>query len=64
MLTRYGIAVGVRHARKHLGWYMDQVATEAGGALLRRTILTESDPSKVQALLRVWFGVSQERRAA
>jgi tRNA-dihydrouridine synthase B len=64
MLTRYGISVGVRHARKHLGWYMDQVATEASEASLRRTILTESDPSKVQALLHVWFGVSRERRAA
>jgi tRNA-dihydrouridine synthase B len=64
MLARYGIAVGVRHARKHLGWYMDQVATEADEAPLRRAILTESDPSQVQALLRVWFGLGQERRAA
>jgi tRNA-dihydrouridine synthase B len=64
MLGRYGSAVGVRHARKHLGWYMDQVATAADQAPLRRTILTESDPSKVQALLRAWFGASQERRAA
>jgi nifR3 family TIM-barrel protein len=64
MLSRYGIAVGVRHARKHLGWYMDQVATEVGEASLRRAVLTESDPSQVQALLRVWFGLSQERRAA
>jgi nifR3 family TIM-barrel protein len=64
MLTRYGIAVGVRHARKHLGWYMDQVATAADMMQLRRAILTESDPVQVQALLRVWFGLDEERRAA
>jgi tRNA-dihydrouridine synthase B len=64
MLTRYGIAVGVRHARKHLGWYMDQVATGADEAPIRRAVLTESDPSEVLALLRVWFGLGEQRRAA
>jgi hypothetical protein len=43
---------------------MDQVATAADMMQLRRAILTESDPVQVQALLRVWFGLDEERRAA
>lgn len=27
MLEHYGVEVGVRHARKHLGWYLDRFAT-------------------------------------
>ncbi len=65
MLVQYGVPVGVRHARKHLGWYMDLVADASNDrAPLRRAVLTESDPSKVQALLGTWFGANLERRAA
>ncbi|MET0313180.1 MAG: tRNA dihydrouridine synthase DusB [Hansschlegelia sp.] len=31
ILTLYGRDVGVRHARKHLGWYIDAAANTAGG---------------------------------
>jgi tRNA-dihydrouridine synthase len=64
MLSRYGISVGLRHARKHLGWYMDQVTADAGDSSLRKSILTESDPTRVKALLRVWCGSGETRRAA
>ena len=43
MLSFYGIDLGGRVARKHLGWYMDTAGTPAP---LRRAVLTEKDPRK------------------
>lgn len=52
MLQFYGATIGVRVARKHLGWYMDQsLVTQAQ----RRSILTEQDPSLVLAQLADLF---------
>lgn len=46
MLTFYGVPLGLRVARKHLGWYMDAANTAAP---LRREVLTASTPSEVLA---------------
>lgn len=36
MLDFYGEAVAIRHARKHLGWYLQRFAPDlAGGERLR-----------------------------
>ncbi len=59
MLAFYGPDLGVRVARKHLGWYMDQAATPTD---LRRRILTETSPAAVLALLG--GAVDTRRRAA
>ena len=48
MLSFYGIELGTRVSRKHLGWYMDNANPTAE---LRRSVLTEKDPAKVLALL-------------
>ncbi|GFE66893.1 tRNA dihydrouridine synthase DusB [Litoreibacter roseus] len=48
MLSFYGTMLGLRVARKHLGWYMDEVGTPPD---IRRTVLVERDPSRVIALL-------------
>lgn len=48
MLSFYGETLGLRVARKHLGWYMDQVGTAAD---LRKRILTAMEPRTVIALL-------------
>ena len=48
MLGFYGADLGLRVARKHLGWYMDEVGTDPG---LRRAILTSRDPQEVLRLL-------------
>ncbi|WAP71345.1 tRNA dihydrouridine synthase [Jiella pelagia] len=49
MLVHYGLPAGVRHARKHLGWYLDRLA--ATGAAVppaeRRAIMTGTDPKNV-----------------
>ncbi|MFV0514016.1 MAG: tRNA dihydrouridine synthase DusB [Jhaorihella sp.] len=48
MLMFYGRDLGRRVARKHLGWYMDRAAT---GPVLRRSVLTGTDPVAVLRLL-------------
>lgn len=48
MLGFYGATLGLRVARKHLGWYMDHAGTPAP---LRRGILTATDPAQVLAMI-------------
>ena len=48
MLGFYGAELGLRVARKHLGWYMDEAETPAG---LRRAVLTSRDPKEVLRLI-------------
>ena len=44
MLSFYGLEMGRKVARKHLGWYMDDVGT---GVVLRKAILTHASPDAV-----------------
>ncbi len=48
MLDFYGPDLGLRVARKHLGWYMDEAGTPAA---LRRAILTSRATSEVLRLI-------------
>ncbi|MEM6634877.1 MAG: tRNA dihydrouridine synthase DusB [Pseudomonadota bacterium] len=48
ILAFYGAALGLRTARKHLGWYMDGAQTPSK---LRREVLTAEDPRAVIGLL-------------
>ncbi|MEX0368046.1 MAG: tRNA dihydrouridine synthase DusB [Ruegeria sp.] len=48
ILGFYGTDLGLRVARKHLGWYMDAAGTPAP---LRRAVLTSRDPAEVIRLL-------------
>jgi tRNA-dihydrouridine synthase B len=59
-LGLYGIAIGLRHARKHLGWSLDVAAACAGvpDDLLkahRARVLTATDPGRVLHLLAEAF---------
>ena len=56
MLDFYGKDLGLRVARKHLGWYLDAAAT----ARNRDAILTATDPSQVRALIRDVFTAARE----
>jgi tRNA-dihydrouridine synthase B len=60
MLGLYGIELGLRHARKHLGWALDTAAGCGGvaGDLLkahRSRVLTATDPAAVLRLLAEAF---------
>ncbi|KQZ96581.1 tRNA-dihydrouridine synthase [Mesorhizobium sp. Root157] len=59
MLALYGVASGLRQARKHLGWYLDRHAA-AVSAERRKAILTCSEPGAVIALLRDAFAKDTE----
>ncbi|MEM8773886.1 MAG: tRNA dihydrouridine synthase DusB [Pseudomonadota bacterium] len=48
MLSFYGLALGVRVARKHLGWYLNGTCIDQ---TLRRAILTSNNPNEVRRLL-------------
>ncbi len=48
MLGFYGADLGLRVARKHLGWYMDEARTPAS---LRRAVLISRDPVEVLRLI-------------
>jgi nifR3 family TIM-barrel protein len=58
MLSFYGVELGRRVARKHLGWYLDETDCPSD---LRRQILTASDPAEV---LRALPAALAEREAA
>ncbi|GAB4353232.1 MAG: tRNA dihydrouridine synthase DusB [Oricola sp.] len=52
MLSHYGVRTGIRHARKHLGWYLDRHAPpgpETAG--LRGRIMTSNQPEEVIRLI-------------
>lgn len=62
MLGFYGRDLGLRVARKHLGWYMDTAGT---GPILRRRILTARDPGEVlRALPEALADTAQHGAAA
>jgi tRNA-dihydrouridine synthase B len=48
LLSLYGSALGLKNARKHLGWYLEHWP---GGAAWRRSLLTLEEPAAVEALL-------------
>jgi tRNA-dihydrouridine synthase B len=61
VVGHYGLRIGLRHARKHLGWALDVAARLSGApaAVLkhwRQNILTSEDPRGVHRSLRDAFG--------
>jgi tRNA-dihydrouridine synthase B len=60
MLAHHGVDIGLRHARKHLGWALDSAAATAGAPahLLkaqRRLVLTVTEPAAAQRRLAEAF---------
>lgn len=54
LLSLYGRDTGVRHARKHLGWYLDEACRTAGVALdpqLKAKVMMASTPEDAQMKL-------------
>lgn len=63
MLKHYGDRTGIRHSRKHLGWYLDR---HIGAQLLpadRASIMTMTDPHQVIALLTEIFNKTADMAA-
>jgi len=69
MLSHHGVAVGRRHARKHLGWALDSAAATAGvpAELLQRhraQVLTAEEPRHTRRLLADAYDAFAWRAAA
>ncbi len=69
VLALYGERIGLRHARKHLGWALDVAARTAGAASdtlkrWRAKILTSEQPDEVRTSLRAAFDEFAWRAAA
>ncbi|MBO9462917.1 tRNA dihydrouridine synthase DusB [Labrenzia sp. R5_0] len=67
ILSHYGERQGVRIARKHLGWYLDET-TSAGAddipGSVRKILMTSNQPSEVIRLASDWLSSSNKRTAA
>ncbi len=63
MLVHYGTALGIRTARKHLAWYLDEAGV-APPASVRRQLLTGEDPGAIVRTIEHWFADCGVRRAA
>lgn len=65
-LTLYGTALGNRIARKHLAWYLDELAAKAGtqSGPIKAAVLRENEPEKVIAALERHYANEMERLAA
>ena len=62
MLDHYGGRSGVRHARKHLGWYLDVHAGHLPDIALRKgALLRETNPQIVQSMLAEMFATANRR---
>ena len=69
MLMHHGVRIGLRHARKHLGWALDAAAATVGASremlrLWRTRVLTAEDPSETQRHLADAFQALAWRAAA
>jgi nifR3 family TIM-barrel protein len=69
MLAHHGLRIGLKHARKHLGWALDAAATSAGIAFdtlkrWRATVLTSEDPADARARLVRAYDAFAEGAAA
>ncbi|GEO83279.1 tRNA dihydrouridine synthase DusB [Ciceribacter naphthalenivorans] len=68
MLAHYGSDVAVRHARKHVGWYLDRFAPDVPAAE-KVEIMTSRDPAFVakalaRCLAQAAMGADRRREAA
>jgi tRNA-dihydrouridine synthase len=72
MLRHHGLDIGIRHARKHVGWALDTAAATLGAPsdilkALRSRVLTAVEPSIVRRRLAEAFdtlGAAATWRAA
>ncbi|WP_417709294.1 tRNA dihydrouridine synthase DusB [Roseibium aggregatum] len=67
VLSHYGERQGVRIARKHLGWYLDEAVTAGNADVpgpVRKTLMTSNQPSEVIRLASDWLSSSNIRTAA
>ncbi len=61
MLAHYGEFIGLRNARKHIGWYLETSGHRAHALKAwRQRLCTETDPQRVLGLLDAFYGDAPE----
>jgi tRNA-dihydrouridine synthase B len=61
MLTHYGAGLGLRNARKHVGWYLETSGRAADVVKAwRRRLCTDDDADRVLRSLRAFYDDAQE----
>ena len=60
ILSFYGSDLGLRVARKHLGWYLEEAGADNA---TRRAVLTADAPAEVLRFLRTAFDLPRSRAA-
>ncbi len=63
MLSFYGSELGIRQARKHLGWYMDHLPVQSSISHLKRVIMTSFDVSEIHKHLHEVFEIARTEAA-
>jgi nifR3 family TIM-barrel protein len=64
MLVHYGKALGLRNARKHIGWYLETSGCQATAVKAwRRRLCTEDDAGRVLAGLADFYAEAMEMAA-
>jgi tRNA-dihydrouridine synthase B len=59
MLSHYGQQLGLRNARKHIGWYLEHLGfDQAATKHWRRRLCTANDPADVHAGLKLAFATA------
>ena len=69
MLRHFGTEIGLRHARKHLGWSLDAAAAQAGASIevlkrFRARVLMAGQPAEVMRGVSEAYLAFGERAAA
>jgi len=60
MLSFYGLQSGIRQARKHLGWYLDNLHLPASAGPLKKTIMTSFEPDEIYAVVKEVFQMHEK----
>jgi len=64
MLSFYEEHSGIKQARKHLGWYLDNLNLPPSASLLKKKVMTSFDVSEIHAGLRVLWGMHSHQAQA
>ena len=63
MLSLYGLESGIRQARKHIGWYLDNLNLPKSAGVLRKTALTSFDVKEIHQTLEAIYDLHNQPAA-
>lgn len=58
MLVFYGYELGIRQARKHLGWYLEQISNQDVPRELKKELMTSCKPVRIYQIIQEVFQAS------